>query len=77
MVTMPTQNPWYGYERIAVMCRRAGHAVKNREAYIDMRDHRLLQKPRERAAEIYLAARLFELLPQRPNGLQESRNGGR
>ena len=69
MVTMATQNPWYGYKRIAVMCRRAGHAVKNREAYIVMRDHRLLQKPRERAAEVYQAARLFELLPQQPNDL--------
>ena len=69
VVTMATQNPWYGYKRIAVMCRRAGHAVKNREAYIVMRDHRLLQKPCERAAEVYQAARLFELLPQRPNDL--------
>jgi putative transposase len=66
---MATENPWYGYKRIAVMCRRAGYAVKNREAYIVMRDHRLLQKPRERAAEVYQAARLFELLPQKPNDL--------
>jgi putative transposase len=66
---MATENPWYGYKRIAVMCRRAGHAVKDREGYIVMRDHRLLQKPRERAAEIYQAARLFELLPQQPNDL--------
>ena len=69
MVTMATQNPWYGYKRIAVMCRRAGHAVKDREAYIVMRDHRLLQKPLERVAEVYQAARLFELLPQQPNDL--------
>jgi transposase InsO family protein len=34
-----------------------------------MRDQRLLQKPRERAAEVYQAARLFELLPQQPNDL--------
>jgi transposase InsO family protein len=66
---MATENPWYGYKRIAVMCRRAGHAVKDREAYVVMRDHRLLQKPRERAAEVYQAARLFELLPQQPNDL--------
>ena len=54
VVTMATQNPWYGYKRIAVMCRRAGHAVKNREAYIVMRDHRLLQKPREQPKFIKL-----------------------
>jgi hypothetical protein len=61
---MATDNPWYGYKRIAVMCRRAGCAVKNREAYVVMRDHRLLQRPKVRAAEVYQVARLFELLPQ-------------
>jgi hypothetical protein len=43
--TVATHNPWYGYTRIAVTCRRAGHTVKYREAYIVMRDHRLLQSP--------------------------------
>lgn len=42
VVTMATENPWYGYKRIAVMCRRADHSVKDRDAYIVMRDHRLL-----------------------------------
>ena len=49
------------------MCSRADKAVADREAYVVMRDHRLLQKPRERAAELDQAARLFELLPQQPN----------
>jgi len=69
VVEMATANPWYGYQRIAVMCRRAGHAVKNREAYVVMRDHRLLHQPRPREPERYQAAKLFELLPQRPNDL--------
>jgi putative transposase len=69
VVTMATDNPWYGYKRIAVMCRRADQGVKDREAYAVMRDQGLLQKPRARAAELYQAARLFELLPQRPNEL--------
>jgi putative transposase len=69
VVRMATSNPWYGYKRIAVMCRRAGEAVTNREAYLVMRDHRLLHKPRERSAELHQAARLFELLPQQPNDL--------
>jgi transposase InsO family protein len=69
VVKMATDNPWYGYKRIAVMCRRAGVAVTNRQAYQVMRDHRLLQKPRPREPELYQAARLFELLPQRPNDL--------
>ena len=69
VVEMATANPWYGYKRIAVMCRRAGQAVKDREAYVVMRDHGLLQKPQPRRAELYQAAKLFELLPQGPNDL--------
>jgi hypothetical protein len=30
VIEMATANPWYGYKRIAVMCRRAGQAVKDR-----------------------------------------------
>ncbi|MCK4626604.1 MAG: hypothetical protein KAV00_14900, partial [Phycisphaerae bacterium] len=33
VVTMARSNPWYGYKRIAVMCRRAGASVTNRQAY--------------------------------------------
>ena len=69
MVTMVTQNPWYGYKRIAVMCRHAGQAVKDREAYIAMCAHRLLRRPCEHTAELYQTARLFESLPQKRNDL--------
>ena len=51
------------------MCRRASKAVTDREALVVMRDHSLLQKPRESTAELYQATRLFELLPQQPNDL--------
>jgi putative transposase len=69
VVTMATENPWYGYKRIAVMCRRAGSIVKDREAYMVMKDQGLLQKRKTRRAEVYQAAKLFELLPQGPNDL--------
>ncbi len=69
VVDMATANPWYGSKRIAVMCRRAGQAVKNREAYAVMKERGLLQKRRSRRPEVYQAAKLFELLPQRPNDL--------
>jgi transposase InsO family protein len=69
VVALATANPWYGYKRIAVMCRREGVAVKNRQAYRVMREHRLLHQPRPREPELYQAARLFELLPQQPNDL--------
>lgn len=69
VVDMATSNPWYGYKRIAVMCRRAGHAVQNRQAYQVMKDRGLLHRRKTRRAEVYQAAKLFELLPQKPNDL--------
>ena len=66
---MAEANPWYGYKRIAVMCRRAGLGVTNRQAYRVMKLHDLLQKWKPREAELYQARKLWELLPERPNGL--------
>ena len=43
VVRMATANPWYGYQRIAVMCRRENDPVKDRQAYRVMKDHDLLQ----------------------------------
>jgi putative transposase len=61
--------PWYGYKKIAVICRRAGHKVKNRHAYRVMSEHGLLHKRQPSAAALYQASKLYELLPQGPNGL--------
>jgi putative transposase len=69
VLTMARANPWYGYKRIAVMCRRAGQRVKNRDAYRVMKAHGLLHKRRRRAAELYQASKLYELLPSGPNEL--------
>ena len=69
VVDMATANPWYGYKKIAVMCRRAGQRVKNRQAYRVMAEFGLLHKPICRKAEVYQAAKLFELLPHGPNDL--------
>ena len=66
---MAKDNPWYGYKRIAVMCRREGTSVTNRQAYRVMREYGLLQRRRPREPELYQAAKLFELLPQKPNDL--------
>lgn len=69
VVAMATANPWYGYKRIAVMCRREGQPVKNREAYRVMKRHGLLQQKRSRIPELYQASKLYELLPTGPNQL--------
>jgi transposase InsO family protein len=69
VLVMAKANPWYGYKRIAVMCRREGPAVTNRDAYRVMKAHGLLHKRRRRPAELYQASKLFELLPSGPNEL--------
>lgn len=70
VVKMATANPWYGYRRIAVMCRRLPEAVSDEDAYRVMRRQGLLQKRRRvRDPELYQALKLYELLPQGPNDL--------
>lgn len=69
VLAMARENPWYGYKRIAVMCRREGDPVADRQCYRVMRAHDLLQKKQVRKAALYQAAKLYELLPQRPNDL--------
>lgn len=64
--------PWWGYKRIAVICRRQGLAVSNRFVYRVLKEAGLLQRRRPRSPELYQAARLFELLPQGPNELWQA-----
>ena len=67
---MAKANPWYGYKRIAVMCRRAKRAVTDRQAYWVMRRHGLLQRRRRApTAELYQTSKLYELLPSAVNEL--------
>lgn len=72
VVGMALEFPWYGYKRIAVMCRRCGFEVSNRQAYRIMKKKKLLQQRRSRDADVYQARKLFELLPQRPNQLWQT-----
>ena len=69
---MATDNPWYGYKRIAVMCRRDKTAVTNRQAYRVMRKHKLLHQAPAREPELHQASKLFELLPEKPNDLWQT-----
>jgi putative transposase len=69
VVEMATENPWYGYQKIAVMCRREDEPVKDRQAYSVMLAHDLLHKRLPRKAELHQASKLYELLPQGPNEL--------
>jgi len=47
-------------------------SVKNRQAYRIMAEAGLLHKPKCRNAELYQAAKLFELLPDAPNDLWQT-----
>ena len=64
--------PWWGYKRIAIIARREGLGVTNKQVYRVFKAARLLQKPRVREAAIYQTARLFELLPSGPNELWQA-----
>jgi len=66
------QYPWWGYKRLAVVLRRAEVAVTNRFVYRVLKAAGLLIRPRCRDAELYQAARLFELLPEGPNQLWQT-----
>jgi transposase InsO family protein len=63
-------NPWYGYKKIAVICRRTDAAVTNRATYRVMKANGLLRRHRRaRKAGLYQANKLYELLPKAPNEL--------
>jgi len=63
------ENPWYGYHKLAILCRRSEIKVSDRQVYRILKDKKLLKKKRKRKAEEYPSARLFELLPQGVNQL--------
>lgn len=64
--------PWWGYKRLAVVLRRAGHAVSKKFVHAVFKSEGLMQKRRARKAELYQSAKLFELLPTRPNALWQA-----
>ncbi len=64
--------PWWGYKRIAVVARRAGVAISNKQVYRVFKAEGLLQKRRVREAGLYQAMRLCELLPQAANELWQT-----
>lgn len=69
---MSWSHPWYGFRRIAVMCRRCGFDVKRWQAYEIMKTYDLLQSSRKPKGAIYQAAKLYSLLPQGPNELWQT-----
>jgi transposase InsO family protein len=64
--------PFWGYKKLAVILRRAGVGVSNRFVYRALKQLDMLQRRKPRAAALYQAARLFELLPQKVNDLWQA-----
>jgi putative transposase len=61
--------PWYGYQKIAVICRRTDPSITDRQSYQVMRMYDLLHKRPVRSAAVHQTRKLYELLPQRRNAL--------
>jgi len=73
IVRMAQDNPWYGYKRIAVMCRRSGAHITNRQSYQVMKKNDLQHKRlKAKLAELHQMQKLYELLPQGPNELWQT-----
>ena len=64
--------PWWGYKRLAIVLRRAGHVVSKKFVHAVFKAEGLMQKRRATKAELYQSAKLFELLPTRPNALWQA-----
>lgn len=64
--------PWWGYKRIAVVARREGWKVSNKQVYKVFREAGLFQRRPVREATVHQAVKLFELLPQAPNELWQT-----
>ncbi len=73
IISMAEDNPWYGYKKIAVMCRRSEVDVSNRQVFRVMKKNGLLQKrSKTKPAELHQALKLYELLPEGPNDLWQT-----
>lgn len=72
VVAFATRYPWWGYKRLTIVLRRAGHAVGKKFVHAVFKADGLLQKRRATRAELYQSAKLYELLPTRPNALWQA-----
>ena len=70
ILAMAEKYPFWGYKRIAVLCRRDKLKVSNRQVLRVFRNHDLLRKRQpNKKAELAQTAKLVDLLPTGPNEL--------
>ena len=53
VVSFATRYPWWGYNRLTIVLRRAGHAVGKKFVHAVFKAEGLLQKRRATKAELY------------------------
>jgi len=66
--------PWYGYKKIALICQRLDEPIPRRRVYRIMKEAGLLHQRKQRieARARQEVAKLYQLLPQRPNELWQT-----
>jgi putative transposase len=66
--------PWYGYKKIALICQRLDEPIPRRKVYRIMKEAGLLHQRKRRIEERSRQelARLYQLLPKRPNELWQT-----
>jgi transposase InsO family protein len=69
IVKKAEENPWYGYRKIAIICRWENSSITDRQVYRVMKENNLLHKRKDRTIELQQARKLFELLPRKANQL--------
>jgi transposase InsO family protein len=74
VLTVAQAFPWYGYKKIALICQRLDEPVPQRRVYRILKEagllHRLQARIAERARQE--VAKLYQLLPKRPNELWQT-----
>lgn len=74
ILTVARAFPWYGYKKIALICHRLDEPMARRKVYRVMKEagllHRLKKRIDERARQE--SARLYQLLPKRPDELWQT-----
>lgn len=74
MLTVAQAFPWYGYKKIALICQRLDEPVPRRRVYRILKEAGLLHRLKARLAERARqeVAKLYQLLPKRPNELWQT-----
>ncbi len=74
VLTVAQAFPWYGYKKIARLCQRLDAPIPRRRVHRILKEAGLLHRLKARIAERARqeGAKLYQLLPKRPNELGQT-----